>query len=810
LNKISARLESWGRSVSGSWSGKVTQTGSSSKTTSQTISGSFSSGSKPQTGSSSLDVSITTDDNTDCDGESQTGDSIDLVAGEKPRTGCKTCTKCRNNRNKPVEPVIRPITTLPPQPVIPMTDVPVTDFPSLPEADENVYVPPYDSTTDLPEESYNSYDDGYDDSGIDVTGSDDSYEYNEESEDDVSLAEDAEWSYWSSWSNCDVECSNNGNPGSQWRKRGCKYVTDDTQAQIGTGSCTPGGNVEFRECEPTPPPCSKWAEWGFWTECSSSCGAGQRRRERACMYGGVCEGEKIELENCVNAVRRICPSWSNWNIEYSCSVTCGDGFSSKYRTCQAGQIGEEGCRGEAYNRSPCSTGVDCPSWTAWSAWSACGVTCGKSQQTRTRTCVNGNPGDVGCEGEPIESKVCFGAQRDCPEWGIWSRYTACSATCGGGLQQRSRICRHGNPGDIGCEGEPEETKNCQAPREFCPTWSLWSSWSSCSVTCGVGIQDKTRECNNGRVGELDCIGATAETRECYGARRECEYWGPWESWHPCSVTCGQGITRRTRPCMNGNPGDVGCPGEATETDTCEMSACEYFVEYDGDEYLDPTIDKICPEVMTSSSFDKEVIIEYSGPETPEPESPTKAPEVNQNVDTSCNAILNQNAKTCSFMFADSCASCDTSFERVCPQLQSLQTELKTLRAEMRICEAKIDHYSGQLKRVQNEVYELHRTVNVDFEWVNTVTSQMLNVGDNVDGFQRPCEIDEVTVDTDFDGYTINVRAEMLIPPRAQINIDVKIEGECCDNRNSMDNTRSQLAATITDHIKRVVQRSNSK
>ena len=107
-----------------------------------------------------------------------------------------------------------------------------------------------------------------------------------------------------------------------------------------------------------------------------------------------------------------------------------------------------------------------------------------------------------------------------------------------------------------------------------------------------------------------------------------------------------------------------------------MSACEYFVEYDGDEYLDPTIDKICPEVMTSSSFDKEVIIEYSGisqsvtikqiilivilgPETPEPETPTKAPEVNQNVDTSCNAILNQNAKTCSFMFADSCASCDT-------------------------------------------------------------------------------------------------------------------------------------------------------
>ena len=83
LNKISARLESWGRSVSGSWSGKVTQTGSSSKTTSQSISGSFSSGSKPQTGSSTLEVSISSDDNTDCDGESQTGDSIDLGRDSK-------------------------------------------------------------------------------------------------------------------------------------------------------------------------------------------------------------------------------------------------------------------------------------------------------------------------------------------------------------------------------------------------------------------------------------------------------------------------------------------------------------------------------------------------------------------------------------------------------------------------------------------------------------------------------------------------------------------------------------------------------
>lgn len=52
-------------------------------------------------------------------------------------------------------------------------------------------------------------------------------------------------------------------------------------------------------------------------------------------------------------------------------------------------------------------------------------------------------------------------------------------------------------------------------------------------------------------------------------------WGSWNSWAPCSETCGNGTQKRTRVCNDPEPdnGGLECPGNSTEFKTCIMDDC---------------------------------------------------------------------------------------------------------------------------------------------------------------------------------------------------------------------------------------------
>ena len=173
-----------------------------------------------------------------------------------------------------------------------------------------------------------------------------------------------------------------------------------------------------------------------------------------------------------------------------------------FRTCKNGQIGEDGCSGPAAKHDQCHTGKACPYWDLWSDWSDCSVTCGRGTVSRSRECVNGNPGDHGCEGNDSEQKVCRSEKQFCPTWSAWGEFTQCSATCGEGEQIRVRECHNGSPGDAGCEGITEEVIPCTSHREQCPEWDFWARWSTCSVTCGEGSQLRTRQCLDGVPGNI--------------------------------------------------------------------------------------------------------------------------------------------------------------------------------------------------------------------------------------------------------------------------------------------------------------------
>ncbi|XP_025114068.1 coadhesin-like [Pomacea canaliculata] len=193
-----------------------------------------------------------------------------------------------------------------------------------------------------------------------------------------------------------------------------------------------------------------------------------------------------------------------------------------------------------------------------------------------------------CRRHRTEPDVCYRTGVN-GGWSSWStlREGECSATCGGGIRVRTstRSCSNPYPTYCGvtCPGSATRNEQVACNTHCCPGDEHWSSWaavgnSSCSVTCGGGLQKVTytRECN--------VLASTCGPRNCTGnvtmiQQRACNthtcptggQWGRWGAWRAvdeCSALCGGGEIRRRRERQCDNPppeeGGEDCHGNHTE------------------------------------------------------------------------------------------------------------------------------------------------------------------------------------------------------------------------------------------------------
>ncbi|CAH3173411.1 unnamed protein product [Porites lobata] len=352
---------------------------------------------------------------------------------------------------------------------------------------------------------------------------------------------DGNYTEWTKWSDCSASCAG----GLKTRVRTCT----NPSPQNGGKSCIDLGSAsETAECNPDPCPIDgNYTEWTKWSDCGATCGGGSKTRTRFCTNPTPSHGGK----------------------------NCDDlGPTSETVSC---------------NPDPCP--ID-GNYTEWTEWSDCTATCGGGSKTRIRTCTNPPPqhGGNNCVelGPDTETVKC--SRDPCPidgnytEWTTWSD---CSETCGGGSKTRTRTCTNPLPQHSGknCSklGPASQTVNCST--DPCPidgNYTEWTKWSDCSATCGGGSKTRVRACTNPppQHGGKNCIelGPASATMEC--SPNPCPIDGnytEWTKWSDCSATCGNGSKTRIRSCTNPPPqyGGDNCVDLGPDTDIteCNLKPC---------------------------------------------------------------------------------------------------------------------------------------------------------------------------------------------------------------------------------------------
>uniref|UniRef100_A0A3Q3X032 PLAC domain-containing protein n=1 Tax=Mola mola TaxID=94237 RepID=A0A3Q3X032_MOLML len=287
--------------------------------------------------------------------------------------------------------------------------------------------------------------------------------------------------FWeaSSWSECSVSCG----PGVQQRQLQCRQSFGNRSTMVHPQRCAnldPPKSTQACQLRL----CSHWEVSSEWSKCSVDCGVGRRTRSVRCITE---QGSIVNDMECNSRARpqgseecNMGPCVTNWYFtswSNMCSAQCGPGVQKREVVCLTrGGVREGGGGGDCVGEKPAEmkacNGGPCVSITMWysSPWTQCNVPCGNGTQRRDIICVQkmGNDFAVAPASEcadldkPAAVQQCEMGECE-PQW-FTTEWSACSRSCGKGLQMREVRCltpdkKHSKECDLSTKPELEQICN---------------------------------------------------------------------------------------------------------------------------------------------------------------------------------------------------------------------------------------------------------------------------------------------------------------------------------------------------------------
>ncbi|XP_061194694.1 SCO-spondin-like [Saccostrea echinata] len=321
--------------------------------------------------------------------------------------------------------------------------------------------------------------------------------------------------------------------------RGTGLITKGCAAPTScTPSCTAGSQTCTFCCSGSQ--CNEnfgsWGMWGSWSVTGTK--GSMMTRKRTCT-SIECSGETEETVKCQGPIcsQFRCQACNNANSNEECNKQGFQTCSQDQDTCgttveRATKRMSKGCKAkgactpwcDAVSCTFCCKGAYCNDvygvWQLWTSWKVV-LENNVYIRQRTRDCVTTECSGNGIEKEPCTGSICTSGVKPAVDGGFtdWSTWSSCSKTCGTGTAERSRTCTQPVPenGGKNCTGVYSESKACSTqPCAVDGTWGVWGPWAPCSKTCGGGKQHRERKCDDPAPahGGSDCTGDSTQLDDC--------------------------------------------------------------------------------------------------------------------------------------------------------------------------------------------------------------------------------------------------------------------------------------------------------